>query len=220
MSVWSQTTAEQRREAFWRTAPKNPGREAAKRGHAYFRRGIRTLDPHATMPCGEHQGKLMRAVPLDYLLWVDAEPWSHQWDPWSAVHSYLDRYVRSDPDTQDALPDIPTGPLFYLAEADPPRSTSAHCHLIATLSCLPGHEDLLHAFAVGGLNLSRDWYQPGRLPHYTLTAARHRQARTLGAIEIPTATLAEHTTRWLQFYRTTPTFQTLPTPTLLPGRHI
>jgi len=218
MSVWSQTSAEARRERFWRTAPKNPAREAAKRGHTYFRRGIRMLDPHASMPCGEHQGKLMRAVPLDYLLWVDAQPWSQHWDPWPAVHDYLNRYVRSDADTQDALPDLPT-PTFYLGPP-PPVSPSPRLQVCSTLHCLPGHEDLLHALAVGALNLSRDWYQPGRLPHYDLAPKRHDHALRLGAVLIEDTQLMQHQNTWLEFYRSKPQFADLPTPPRLPARRL
>jgi len=220
MSVWSQTSAEARRERFWRTAPKNPAREAAKRGHSYFRRGIRILDPHASMPCGEHQGKLMRAVPLDYLLWVDSQPWSQHWDPWPAVHDYLNRYVRSDPETQNTLPALPT-PTFFVdhLRAWPTKircfkDGSSHLH------CLPGHEDLLHAFAVGALNLSRDWYQPGRLPHYDLAPKRHTHALRLGAVLIEDNQLMQHQNTWLEFYRSNPQFADLPTPPRLPARRL
>ena len=205
-----------RRHRFWNTAPADPTAASRKGKGSYFRPGHnRVLMPDSFIPCGEHAGKTLRAVPLDYLLWVNAQPWAAQWDSWQPVADYISRFITLDHETQNILPHLPT-PAFYVdrLRAWPTKircfkDGSSHLH------CLPGNEDLLHAFAVGGLNLSRDWYQPGALPHYDLTKSRHEHARRLGAVLIEAPQLIDHKNTWLEFFRTKPKRTDLPTPPLL-----
>lgn len=206
-----------RKHRFWNSKPADPT-APSRRGHgAYFRPGHnRVLGPDSFMPIGEHAGKHMRAVPIDYLLWVHAQPWAKQWDSWQPVTAYLENYVLPDHETSNTLPDLPT-PTFYLA---PPLkvSPSPSLKVFSILHCLPGHEDLLHAFAVGGLNLSRDWYQPGALPHYDLSKARHEHALRLGAVLIEDDQIIAHKGTWIEFFRSKPKMTDLPTPPILRHR--
>lgn len=202
MSVWSQSNDQLRRERFWRTPPKDPTAAARRGVGSYFRPGHnRVLMPDDFMPVGEHAGKHLRAVPADYLAWVDAQPWSHHWDSWLPVKDYLTRFpVEGNADTPvrfyvDSLKQWPTQIRCF-------KAGSSHLH------CLPGWEDFLHAFVVGGLKLSRDYYQPGALPHYDLTVGKHHQALKNACVtEIPDPRLIEHKRQWLQFFRTQPRLQ-------------
>lgn len=202
MSIWSRSAAEENREQFWRTPPKDPTKAHRKSGTPYFRRGQgRILMPDDFMPAGEHAGKHLRAVPVDYLVWVDAQPWSRHWAPWIPVSDYISRFVTSDAETSGAIETPPASSILFMDELrkHPTRikcfeAGSAHLHT------LPGHEDLLHAFAVGGLGLSRDYYQLGRLPHYDLTVGKHAQALRLGVTLVPDRQLIDHKDTWVQFF--------------------
>lgn len=210
---------ERRRHRFWNRAPADPTKAARQGKGSYFRPGHgRVLMPDSFMPCGDHAGKVMRAVPLDYLLWANAQPWAKHWDSWQPVADYIDRFIIDGPDTQDALPDLPT-PTFYLG-SPLPVSPSQSLKVSSVLHCLPGHEDLLHAFAVGGLGLSRDWYQPGALPHYDLSRSRHEHALSLGAVLIEDKQLIAHKETWLQFFQTKPKRTEDPTPPLLKNHRL
>lgn len=198
MSIWSRSAAEQARERFWRTPPQDPTRAFKKSGTPYFRPGHdRVLMPDDFMPVGEHARKHLRSVHPEYLLWVDRQPWSRRWDAWKPVSDYISRFPPSienlamPPDDilyVDALRKHPTRiPCF--------QKGSAHLHT------LPGFEDLLHAFVVGALSLSRDWYQPGKLPHYDLTVNKHAQALRYGVRLISDSQLIAHKDTWVQYFR-------------------
>jgi hypothetical protein len=51
------------------------------------------------------------------------------------------------------------------------------CHMLADT------EAELHAMA-DRLGMRREWYQPGRRPHYDLSKTRRAEAMRLGAIEV------------------------------------
>lgn len=215
---------DKRRHRFWNTAPPDPTKAARQGKGSYFRPGHnRVLMPDSFMPTGEHAGKTMRAVPLDFLLWVNAQLWAVNWDSWQPVADYISRFITADQDTPSSLPELPS-PTFYLAPLSQSQSLkvspSPLLKVCSALHCLPGHEDLLHAFAVGGLNLSRDWYQPGALPHYLLTKTRHDHALRLGAQSISTQQQSQHTSQWIDYYRSKPRFTELPTPARLPHQRL
>ena len=198
---WSPSNAAAAKEKFWRTAPVDPTRPFQKAGVPYFRRGHdRALMPDNFMPVGEHAGKHLRAVPVDYLIWVDSQPWSRHWAPWAAVHDFIERFI-TDPEAA-AAHNVPTGPVIFVDVLRKHVTTnplfipgSAHLH------CLPGNEDLLHAFAIGALHLKTAWYQRGRLPHYDLTVAKHAAALRHGAHLITDPQLIEHKDNWLAYFQ-------------------
>lgn len=200
---WSPSNEAARKEKFWRTAPVDPTRPFKKAGVPYFRRGHdRVLMPDDFMPVGQHAGKHLRAVPVDYLLWVDEQPWSREWAPWQAVHDFIERFI-TDPAEAAATHAVPTGPVIFVdalrrhpTEIQCFKAGSAHLH------CLPGYEDLLHTFAVAALRLQTAWYQRGRLPHYDLTVAKHAAALRAGALLIPDKQLIEHQANWLAYFQT------------------
>lgn len=173
----------------------DPTRRNRGRG-TYFRPGHDRIlvGPDSFMPCGEHMGKHLRAVPVDYLAWVDAQPWSQTWDGWQPVQDYLSRFPPPEGRTLPAVP-------LYLSPYDGPQPPGKCTPRTACLHTLPGWEEYLHAFVVGGLHLSRDWYKPGRLPHYELTEVNHLRARDLGAVEISLSDAGKHTQKWLDHFR-------------------
>lgn len=210
MSVWSSTCRERRRERFWRTAPPDPTAQAKKRGTPYHARrsvtaaGGRVLMPDDFMPLGPHAGKQLRAVPPDYLLWVNQQPWSKAWHHWQPLADYIERFILSDPDTSEAI-HIPTGPLMYV---DPVQvwPTQIRCFKNGSshLHTLPGYLDYLQTFALGALWLQPEWCQNKETPHYDLTIAKHQQAIRLGAVEISRQQMVEHMRLWRQFRDSTP----------------
>lgn len=202
MSVWSPSNEERNRERFWRTPPPDPTRLAKRAGVPHFakRNSLRALMPSDFIPIGEHAGKHLHAVPQDYLLWVNAQPWSKTWPQWQPVADYISRciIIFYDPPA--------TTPLFFV---DRLRKwpTAIRCFKAGSshLHCLPGHEDRLHAFAVGALRLNRQWYQNGKLPHYDLTVGKHKQALSHPYVqEIPDLQLVEHKGQWIQYFQTKP----------------
>lgn len=176
----------------WRTFNSkqiDPTRQGKATDTPYFRRGQnRILGPDDFMPTGEHAGKHLRAVPPEFLLWVDQQPWSKQWAPWAAVHSYIERYILPDPETADAI-NLPVGPIIFLTES-------------WLLHTLPGYEDMLHAFAVGALNMKTASYRPGVLPHYCLEEKQYSRALRQGAKEIDRETTTQHRHQWLTHFQT------------------
>lgn len=217
MSTWSLSNEQRRKEAFWRTKPKDPTRAFAKAGLPYYARRATTeriLMPDDFMPVGEHAGKHLRAVPHDYLLWVNAQPWSKRWPHWQPVADYISRFLLDASDSQETIVNNcqqlstaqPSTPLFYV---DRPRQwpTQIKCFKAGSshLHCLPGWEDYLHAFTVGALGLSRDYYQPGKLPHYDLTLSKHAQALQHPCVQlIEDQQLISHKDQWLTFFQTKP----------------
>lgn len=187
----------------------DPTRQGKRSDVPYFRKGHgRILGPDDFMPVGEHAGKHLRAVPPEFLLWVDQQPWSTTWAPWEAVHSYIERYILSDPETAAGIA-LPVGPVIFV---DSLRQwpTSIPCFKAgsAHLHTLPGFEDFLHAFAVGALHLKTAWFQhePGKLPHYDLTVSKHASALQHGAQIITDTQLIEHRTQWRTHFQTSRQF--------------
>lgn len=167
---------------------RDPTRAGKKSDTPYFRPGKdRILGPDDFMPVGEHAGKQLRAVPPEFLLWVDQQPWSKHWAPWAAVHSYIERYILPDPETAAAI-DLPAGPIIFITEG-------------GLLHTLPGYEDMLHAFAVGALNLRTNGYTQGLPPHYQIIGS-HKAAIHHGATQIDVSTFHQHKTQWQTHFQT------------------
>lgn len=209
MSTWSISNEQRDRERFWRTPVPDPTRAPKRAGVPHFakRNSLRALMPSDFIPIGEHAGKHLHAVPHDYLLWVNAQPWAKHWPQWQPIADYIDRNLLDASDSDRPLESPhPDTPLFFVdrlrRHPTPLRcfqAGSAHLH------CLPGHEDRLHAFAVGFLRLSRDYYQPGRLPHYDLTVTKHAQALEYRYVELITdEQLMSHKNQWVQFFQSKP----------------
>ncbi len=236
MSAWSLSPEEHRRERFWRSKPQDPTRAHAKAGIPYYSRGRgrdRVLMPDDFMPVGEHTGKHLRSVPTDYLLWVNAQPWAAHWPAWAPVADYLSRFAAEliepelivDSPSPEGSADTPvrsgSGPGPSTINSNPPSTP-----VPALFHCLPGHEDRLHAFALGALGLDRRWYQSGKgvsLPHYDLTAARHAQALThqaTGSVQLVTdQQMILHKDTWQQFFRSKPNYHEIaPTHEVTPSR--
>lgn len=201
MSQWSLSSAEKRREQFWRTPPPDPTRQHAKAGIPYYakRNKLRALMPDDFMPVGPHAGKHLRAVPPDYLAWVDAQPWSKNWVQWQPVSDFISRFIAADPDTAAAL-DVPAQPVIFV---DPLqqwptklkcfRDGSSHLHT------LPGHLDLLQTFALGALALNPAWFQNKEMPHFDLTVRKHALALQCGAVQVDRRQAVAHLHLWRQF---------------------
>ena len=202
MSAWTPSNEQRDKERFWRTKPKDPTAAFRKSGVPYYRPGKqRVLMPDDFMPLGPHAGKHMRAVPTDYLLWVNAQPWAANWPHWQPIADYISRciIIFYDPPATtaiffvDRLRQWPTPIKCF-------RAGSSHLHT------LPGWEDHLHTFALGALGLQRSWYQNGKgLPHYDLTFGKHHQALKHPCVQqIPDEQMISNKTQWLQFFRTQP----------------
>lgn len=190
MSAWTQSNEQRDRERFWRTPPPDPTRAFKRSGTPYYRPGKnRVLMPDDFMPFGPHAGKHMRAVPTDYLHWVNTQPWSKAWPHWQPIADYLDRHPERSESSEALAKD---GPLFYLS-------------LTRQLYTLPGHEDLLQTFAEAVLNQRPCHYQTGAPPHYQLTMAQVIRARQKTLIQQVTfRQRAEHRDLWIQFFQTKP----------------
>lgn len=209
MSQWSQSNDQLRKERFWRTPPPDPTRRAARAGVPYYRTGKgRVLMPDDFMPVGPHARKHLRAVPNDYLLWVNAQPWSKCWVQWQPVADYISRFLI---DASDAGPSTvnhgqpsPTPVIFVDRLRVWPTAIKCFKAGSAHLHTLPGWEDYLHTFAMGALALDPRWYQTGALPHYDVTVRKHALALELGVQQIPDRQLIAHKEQWLQFFRTKP----------------
>lgn len=183
----------------------DPTRAHKKHGTPYYARrsvtaaGGRVLTPHDMMPIGPHAGKHLHAVPADYLLWVNQQPWSRDWHLWQPVAQFIENYITSDAETSQTIP-VPTGPLIYV---DPVQvwPTQIQCFKNGSshLHTLPGYLDYLHTFAIGALRLNPDWFQHKETPHFDLTIAKHQQAIRLGAVEISRQQMVEHMRLWRQF---------------------
>ena len=183
----------------------DPTRQAKKHGTPYHARrsmtadGGRILRPDDFMPIGPHAGKHLRAVPPDYLLWVNQQPWSRDWHLWQPVAQFIESYITCDRETSDAIP-VPTGPLIYV---DPVQQwpTNIACFKAGSshLHTLPGYLDYLETFALGALWLQPNWLQNKETPHFDLTIAKHQQAIRLGAVEISRRQMGEHLRIWREF---------------------
>lgn len=183
---------------------RDPTARHKAKGIPYFRKGHdRVLMPDDFMPVGTHAGKHLRAVPVDYLLWVDAQPWSKHWGPWEPVHDYMTRFILDSQDTDGAR--APTTPIIFVDGCViRPNASGPFVEGSSCLHTLPGHEDCLHAFAVGALKLRSEWYlyQGVSFPHYPLTTRKHDLALQCGAVEIDRTTVADHTATWHQYFAT------------------
>lgn len=199
MSAWTQSNEQRDRERFWRTPPPDPTRAFKKSGTPYYRPGKnRVLMPDDFMPFGPHAGKHLRAVPTDYLLWVNAQTWAKAWPHWQPIADYLDRFPIDTSDSEyvvhaSACPDLSANtPLFYLS-------------LTRQLYTLPGHEDLLQTFAEAVLNQRPCHYQTGAPPHYQITSNQAKRALKNAPIQQVTfRQRAEHRDLWIQFFQTKP----------------
>ena len=185
---------DRRRHRLFNGPQIDPTHEAAKRGVPYFRAGHgRVLMPDSFMPVGQHAGKHLRAVPVAYLRWVNAQPWAAQWRPWQPVADYLTRFPVPEANAEVCPPIIFVDTLTPCVPTKAWRWPSC-CHL----HCLPGHEDKLHAFALGALGLERRWYQQprGSMPHYDLNEAKQELALGHGAELVDRQQMVEHLRRW------------------------
>lgn len=200
---------ERRRWKLFNGPQHDPTRLARRAGVPHYARrsitrdGGRVLMPDDFMPVGEHSSKHLRAVPADYLAWVESQPWSKHWPAWQPVSDYLSRFPLEELGTKNEAPGTSV-PLFFLG-SPLQVSPSSGLKVFSWLATTPGHEDLLHAFTVGALDLSRDYYQPGALPHYDLTVGKHNQALKHPCVQlIEDRQMIEHKDLWLQFYRSKP----------------
>lgn len=179
----------------------DPTQLARKAGVPYFRQGKRDrpLMPDNFMPVGPHAGKMLRAVPPDYLLWTYQQPWIRNWHHYLPVLDYIERFILPDAETAAAI-DVPTTNVIFM---DPVQQhpTSIRCFKNGSshLHTLPGYLDLLHAFALGALGLRPDWFQNKQVPHYDLTIGKHQQALQCGAEEINRRQFGEHLQQWRTF---------------------
>jgi hypothetical protein len=172
------------REIFYaKGAPRDPVAEAKEVGGTHYNAALGTkLMPTSQMSVGEHMGKIMSEVPRSYLAWVNAQPWAMIWHQWAPVAHYLTRHPVSDVD----LLDVPE-----------------HVILISPghrLCCAPGHEDKLHAFARGAMNLRRNRFQPRvkfHPPHYPLNNSQElNQAVLNGAHKLTAGTVTMFLREW------------------------
>jgi hypothetical protein len=202
---------DQRRHRLFNGRQIDPTRRAAQAGIPHYgtRNRSRVLMPDDFIPVGPHAGKHLRAIPPDYLLWVNAQPWSKCWVQWQPVADYISRFLLegsdSDPSSSYSSSYSYSNPVIFVdrlqiwpTERKCFRDGSSHLH------CLPGWEDYLHTFALGALALDPRWYQNKLLPHYDLTVRKHKLALECGVIEIPDTQMRDHTRLWKQFRDTPP----------------
>lgn len=179
---------------FWNTPPPDPTQLPAAAEVPYFRPGHqRVLMPDDFMPVGEHARKHLRAVPPAYLQWVNAQPWARDWHHWQPVADYLTRFP-----LPAVLPDIPS-PVIFVSPLKPCTVSKAwRWPSMSQLHTLPGHEDLLHAFALGALGIERRWYQRhyGALPHYELHESGQSHALSHGAVLADRVQVSDHLDLW------------------------
>ena len=181
---WSTLSkSQQAREEFYLSGPPlDPIALHQQHGGTHYNRALHTaLMPTSHMSVGPHMGKIMTAVPLAYLAWVNAQPWAKTWHQWAPVADYLSRHAISSTYLQN-LPH----PLITLSPA-------------GRLSCPPEHEDKLQTFAKAVVNLDPAAYIPQhRLtpPHYHLTPAQALLATRHGAHPLSAAETARFLRRW------------------------
>jgi hypothetical protein len=197
--------ADYRRHRLFNGPQIDPTRRAAKAGVPHYgtRNRSRILMPDDFIPVGPHAGKHLRAISPDYLLWVNAQPWSVCWVQWQPVADYISRFLLDASDSQETTVNdrqqSSTTVIFvdrlqiWPTERKCFKDGSSHLH------CLPGWEDYLHTFALGALALDPRWHQNKLLPHYELTKRKHELALQCGAVEIHDARMREHTHLWKQF---------------------
>lgn len=197
---------DQRRHRLFNGRQIDPTHRAAKAGvpHYASRNRSRVLMPDDFIPIGPHAGKHLRAVPTDYLLWVNSQPWSKCWVQWQPVADFIDRFITSDPDTHDGRK-APECPIIFTDRLQIwPTERKCFRDGSSQLHCLPGWEDYLHTFALGALALDPRWHQNTLLPRYDLTKRKHALALECGALEVTDTQMRDHTALWKQFRQTTP----------------
>jgi hypothetical protein len=202
MSQWSLSSEDKNRERFWRTKPKDPTRAFAQSGTPYYRPGKqRVLMPDDFIPIGPHAGKHLRAVPHDYLLWVNAQPWSRYWPHWQPIADYISRFLLDASDSEFVVhasacpasaPPAPNTPLFYLSPQN-------------RFYTLPGHEDLLQTLAEAVLHTRPADYQTGAPPHYQLNNRQFLTVQRFPHVQkTDTPTTQTHRDLWIQFFQSRP----------------
>ncbi len=170
-----------------------------KHRSAYAQRDPRPLMTHSPCPMGPYAGKHLHQVPSEWLLWVDAQPWASDWPAWQPLRDYIARHPGQ------VTGDVPRIPLIFVERCRKHlKGTGIFAAGSAHLHTLPGHEDKLHAFAIGALDLRRDWYQFGSVPHYDVTVGKHALALRCGALLIEDTQLVEHCQMWREFFSTKP----------------
>jgi len=190
---------------FWNTAPVDPLALAKASGTPYLTG--KPLMPESPMPVGEHVGKTMRQVPVEYLRWVNAQPWAKTWRHWAPVADYLERFpeVVSSSKSQFSSSEsaeletsnlkLGTAPLCLFVDTltpcvpSPAWRWASYCRLYVADAA---QESLLHAFALGALGLEKRWYQRGALPHYRLHESGQERALGHGAELADRAMAAQH----------------------------
>jgi hypothetical protein len=184
MSQFSDLNEPTAREAFYmQGAPRDPVMAMKQVGGTHYNAALGTkLMPTSQMSVGEHMGKIMSQVPRQYLAWVNAQPWAAHWHQWAPVADYLTRYPVSDVD----LIDVPEHVILVS-----PGKRLCGC---------PGHEDKLHAFARGAMNLRQNRFQPRvkfQPPHYPLVNAQEvNQAKFNGAHPLTAETITMFLREW------------------------
>jgi len=190
MSQFSDLNEPTAREAFYmQGAPPDPVAAKKAVGGTHYNAALGTaLMPTSQMSVGEHMGKIMSEVPRPYLAWVNAQPWAAFWHQWAPVAAYLTRHPVSSVD----LIDLPEH-LIVLSPGN-------------KLCCQPGHEDKLHAFARGALNLRRSRFQPRvgfKPPHYPLICVPEQHSAIMnGAWRLTKGTLTQFLSDWEAHLRT------------------
>ena len=196
---WQPDGDQRRRERFWRTAPPDPIRLAKQAGLPHYNRALgQVLMPQSAMPIGAHAGKIMSAVPADYLAWVNVQPWDAAWPAWAPVRDYIERHpvgiMSADDATQpDPVHLWPAAVVYVSPLMSCPPTSEWRWTEFAELTGHPDHEDKLHAFAAGALGLLPRWFQTigGESRHYRLTATRRLNAIQAGAAVLPPSRKAQ-----------------------------
>lgn len=173
MSVIDFSPEDRRRWKLFNGKQPDPTTAFKTAGVPYFRRGKnRVLGPDDFMPVGPHAGKQLRAVPVDYLHWVNSQPWASTWAPWAAVSDYLSRHVVDASDAMPSFSDMP--PLIWI-----------QCMTLTTPD--PRYIDHLHTFASAVLNFHpiQDYARPSKhapAGYYPLTPKGIDHAARNGAL--------------------------------------
>lgn len=195
------TAEEERRHQLFNGPQYDPSLRGARLGLGYQHGRRTSLQPDDFAPIPIWAGRHVRAIPPEWLLWVQAQPWAASWKLWQGVADYLSRYPdllegRSAPDIAlhvDPVAPRTTGPACFRKHGS--------CHLYALP--LPGFPadyttPYLSAFACGALGMSLTWLQTSRsgVPHYDLTPDRQARALQAGAALVDRRQFAAHIQLW------------------------
>lgn len=78
---------------FWNTAPPDPIAAAKLDGRVHHCRATKgSLFPQSAMPLGEHTGKIMERVPVEYYRWLQGQKWFATAKRWAQVRDYMERF--------------------------------------------------------------------------------------------------------------------------------